>query len=604
MIGKTSDSTLDAFDIPIPLMIDPAVFERNLAALAVDQPALAQLLRRASIPMTWRPVFALDDWPTWRCESPGEPASWLCDSAVPRTRADALLSIYQPGDLNATLPSLACGAELALLLERLPRHKAVFVFESDEAVLAAVLRVIDLSEAIAAGRCILLHSDQLEQTLAEHLDRWPALLPPGNIMLIPGIGDERVQSLRAIVERFAGERLPAQSRAFEDAITSLRSPPADSATRFGIVCAAPQRGSEHTAAALLHAARQIRQNASEFVVRGPRDVHPLAAARWAAAFQPSVTLCVGHRADLLPPNVKGAIYEWLWTQPETPPTAASRATSTLYAQAADPGEGTSGGTGQHFFPFAADERLLPIAGANAQRRALHAICLVADRPLDNDETHTKMQPTHQLLWTHLRNSVRATWNSSTPSSGEAILASVERATGISIGEVTVRPLFIDAIERVLLTGAICHDAMEIAAELQLSVMAIGGGWTDVDAVTALGEDTISAYDEIHRIATTEKGVLWVFANAADAWPAALANASIAGFPILRYAHSRVAAEAAARNWPADGLKIFRNKRELREQVRGIAEESARRFQCAAEISNEVSAKHSWSALLRTGLSLV
>ncbi|MBL8880835.1 MAG: hypothetical protein JNG88_17110, partial [Phycisphaerales bacterium] len=581
MTNDIFDSPLDALDNPHPLTIDPAMFDRNLAAIMIDQPALADLLRSASLPSAWRPVFALDEWPTWRCESPGEPASWLCDSAVPRTRADALLSIYQPGELNATLPTIACGAELALLLERLPHHKAVFVFERDEAELAAVLRVVDFSAAIIAGRCILLHSDQFDAALADYLDRWPALLPPGNIMLIPGIAEEHVQSLRVIVERFAGERLAARSREFDQIVTARRAPAADAGLRFGIFCGAPQRGAEPVSAAIGHAARQIGVNASEFVIHGPRDVHPLAAARWAEAFQPTIVLCVGHRAELLPPNVKGATYEWLWSKASNLQIDSGRATQTLFSRRSDAAELQQEDFRSRFLPVCADDRLRAFASANAARLSLNAICIVADRPLDDDETLARMQPTHQLLWKHMRQGVRAAWDSGQATSGTSLLAAAEKSTGITIGDDAMRPLFIDAIERVLLTGAICGDAIALANELRLTVMSIGGGWCDVEGVTALGDDIVTAREEICRIVDANVGAWFVFASGADAWPTALPNAMIAGFPVACYAHLGTRDEAIARTWAPGEQCMFRGKRQFAELLRAAVASPSRAFQAAA-----------------------
>jgi len=120
----------------------------NLAALRELQPALAQQLEQTPLPQNWRAVQALDGGITFRTEPPGQAPTWLAASAAPITRANALLADFRPGDKNPALPSIAGGAELTLLLRHLPTHKAVFVFESELAALAAVLRVVDLLSLI------------------------------------------------------------------------------------------------------------------------------------------------------------------------------------------------------------------------------------------------------------------------------------------------------------------------------------------------------------------------------------------------------------------------------------------------------------------------
>ena len=144
---------LDAYR---PATLDPPVFSANLAALAADQPQLADELRQVVLPETWRPALALDDFPTYRLEPPGQPPAWLGGSAVPLTRARARLAKLEFAGKNPALPACGAGAEAHYLLERLPSHLAMYIFEAEIAVLAAVLRVQDWSAAITHGRCALV----------------------------------------------------------------------------------------------------------------------------------------------------------------------------------------------------------------------------------------------------------------------------------------------------------------------------------------------------------------------------------------------------------------------------------------------------------------
>ena len=70
-----------------------------------------------------------------------------------------------------------------MLLDRLPAYTAAFVFETDLRVLAAVLRTQDVADAIARGRCVFVPPGREVASLEQRLARYPAHLPPGDIVL-------------------------------------------------------------------------------------------------------------------------------------------------------------------------------------------------------------------------------------------------------------------------------------------------------------------------------------------------------------------------------------------------------------------------------------
>ena len=166
-------------------------------------------LEQLALPAHWRPAAALDGSLTYRTDAAGEQPAWLGGAAAPRARADGLLVGFQPGDYNPSLPEIAAGAELQLLLSRLPYYQAVYVFGTEFTSLAAVLRVCDLSSAISAGRCVFVPPGREEAFLREHLAAHPGLLHPGNIVVLPGVADERIQGLCRICERVARDVLQA-----------------------------------------------------------------------------------------------------------------------------------------------------------------------------------------------------------------------------------------------------------------------------------------------------------------------------------------------------------------------------------------------------------
>ena len=90
------------------------------------------------MPPCWRSAYALDDFVTHRLEPEGRPPDWLGDSSAPFTRARGMLSKYNSAGKNVALPCCGAGSEVLFLLEHLPPYQAVFVFEPEIEVLAAV----------------------------------------------------------------------------------------------------------------------------------------------------------------------------------------------------------------------------------------------------------------------------------------------------------------------------------------------------------------------------------------------------------------------------------------------------------------------------------
>ena len=100
--------------------LDPRVRDRNLAALRQSSAEYADLIERIVMPPHDRAVTALDGSVSFLFKSPESREGWLAATAMPLRRAEALCEQYQVGDLNATLPTVAAGAELRILLDSLP----------------------------------------------------------------------------------------------------------------------------------------------------------------------------------------------------------------------------------------------------------------------------------------------------------------------------------------------------------------------------------------------------------------------------------------------------------------------------------------------------
>ena len=288
--------------------LDPDVWSSNLAALAVEQIEFVAELRRVSLPETWRPARALDGFPTYRLEEPGQPPAWLADTAVPLKRAEATLAKSISDDKNVALPCLGTGAELVHLLERLPTHVAVFVFESDVKVLAAILQTQDCSIAISQGRCILLPPEREAAFLTAQMEAHPGLLPPHNILLADLVSTERLQELKGICEQVGRETIKRRNARLRELITcrpaeldtqhSERRPP-----RLAVLSLRPHPPTHVHAESLAHAARGLGWDVLCHTVADPRSVDGLVHCQALTEFAGNLTICVSHPT----------ICQWNWS---------------------------------------------------------------------------------------------------------------------------------------------------------------------------------------------------------------------------------------------------------------------------------------------------
>jgi hypothetical protein len=300
--------TLHPLNTPRPLALDQSCWERNLAALRRQQPALADNLAQTALPDHWRACHALDDWATWRIEADSEPPCWLGSSSLPKRRAQTLLAAYETGELNASLPGIGSGAELRTLLSRLPAYKAVYVFEPDLPALAAVLRVHDFSAALDAWRFIPVDLANAEHDLNHLLNAVAGLLPPGNIVGLPEHASQQLQSIQAICQPLASRIIAQREAALSELLKSL--PSAQDAQAVLLVGFQYSPLVEHAARLWQEAAKSTGSPVDVHLLSTPREAHLLALVEKLAKLGPARIICLDHGVNLLPAAVRDRAQPW------------------------------------------------------------------------------------------------------------------------------------------------------------------------------------------------------------------------------------------------------------------------------------------------------
>ncbi|MEP0848530.1 MAG: glycosyltransferase family 1 protein [Phycisphaerae bacterium] len=473
-MGALSLSPLDALT---PYELDPQVWAANLTAIAAESETLAERFRATEIPCEWRAARALDGSPTWRLEAPGEPPRWLGDAAAPRVRAEALLAGVRLGDSNFALPAVGTGAELDLLLPRLQPQQAVYVFERDPLRMAAVLRVRDLTDAIARGRCVILPPDgELDHILAL-LGRWPGMLLPGTLLNVVSAGTGEVRHAQHVCEIAA--RAVGQRRA--ETLSSLRQaiaqpPPVDGTLRLALLALGGRVPDVRRARELASATERLGWSAALLVGDDPRRADPVFQCQQLASFGPTLMLSVGHDVDALPasPSVPALRLVSELIEALRP---VGRAGARLLAASPRIGAAlrAAGAAPERVVDFwhAAPQALLdaevPIAAAGP-------LVFVADRPDSRASACGIEQPTHKRLWKALRARITERWDTLDVERPAELLRSAESECGLELGGDSLREQMLRLIKLTLIPSVVAERILRLLLAQADEVLLVGTGW--------------------------------------------------------------------------------------------------------------------------------
>ncbi len=523
---------LSSLDNDRPVTLDPRVWQSNLDALAAEQPGFADALRVVSLPESWRPALALDDFVTHRIEKPGQPAAWLGGTAAPVTRAAALLEQFVPAGNNLALPVIAAGAELRFLLERLPRHMAVFVFETDLMALAAVLRIQDFSTAIAEGRCVLVPPGREIASLSKLMGIQPGLLPPGSILLPDLVPAARIDQIRTVCEQVHAETDRRRSARLAELVAAPRADSASPAAqpRLAILALTPHSATRAVAADVERAARGLGWEVMYRCVAGPRGVHPLVHCEALAEFRPSLTLCMNHLGSLLPVVPSGVMCTWFHSVAAVPAELPDDGTLYLAASPAVADALRRAGAGPDAvldWYWACVESAQSPEDASA---AGNTVILVGDLPDHRPEIHGVKQGTHERLWEQLRVTAGQAWDTPRILRPDRLLDQAQRECGVALTEASLLETMVQLVERAIVPAAVLERLARALAGEAVEVLALGRGWERLSGpgIRPLAADLFDLPDRGADL----RPLACVIAAGGDVLSPTLLHAASMGWPLL------------------------------------------------------------------------
>lgn len=487
---------LSALDDPRRHSISEATWLANLAALQARSAAAADWLLQHPLPPYWRCIVALDGWVTWRTELPGQPPRWLDDTAAPRSRAAGLLTGVDLSDRNIALLGAGAGAEIALLLERLPRYAAVFLLEPEPWPLRALLTAHDLVDALSTGRLILCSPLAVEAELSALLERQAGLLPPGRLICTPTVSAERVREVQGLCERLAARTAQARTAELANRIAAAeaeRAPPVAAAERLALLALSGQPAAAAAAGRLAAAARDLGWQTLTAALLRPADAHFLPHCRAAQALQPTRSIAIGHPTERLPWPRLGRRYEWVIEPPMGGPAAAGRGprpagepAAADLPLAASPfirerlKAAGQGAVRDFFWACDAADLDLPVAASSAAPGLL----LLGDLPDASAAAAGVQQPTHKLLWKALHELAPRLAFAPAIYDAAGLLQQAERQTGLRIGDAELRLRFEEVIAGRLVPAVLWDVLLTPLLSAGLRLTARGAGWERLGIATA------------------------------------------------------------------------------------------------------------------------
>lgn len=508
----------------------------NLGALELAQPQLAASLSGVALPASWQPAETLDGWHSIRVEASATTAGWLDATAAPLRRARGLLrEVIAEG--NVALPSIAAGAELRLLLDRLGPHQAVFVFEEDLTRLAAVLRLHDVSREIGAGRVVFLVGDAAGAALAEYLRAHPGVLPPAKIVGLPTVAVERTAAVRELCERAgaaaAAEREPRLAAASARLSVSDAPDRRTAEPRLAVLALRAVRADHAVARQLAGGAAGLGWRTEVRVLATPSDAHTLPHLEALAALRPQIAIGVNQPSNAFALPSSTAVFRWH--------------TNLLALPTADPGPE------MHLAASPRVRRALSAAGVPQQRLAdLYfaaaaeslegrpgpigdEVVLIADRPDASAEAGRIVQPTHKMLWSAARECAQAAFAAQRRLDPAGLLGEAERRSDVTLREPWLREPFLRLIEHNLIPAVLAGRIASGLAELGCTLRRIGRGWGR--SGEGPGETWADDWTQIDDEAQARRPRAAVFVPPPEGLSAALLDAAARGWPLWVYGTS-------------------------------------------------------------------
>lgn len=611
-----------------PPQLNAAVFTGNMTALRQIDPRLSDCVAKLAASSQATLAVTRDGQISFclaypaAMTAPGGGSRWLGRTSIPAVRADALLDRFDAGLGNVLLPGIGQGFEVTLLLQRLARCRAVFVWEPDDEAVALCLQLHDWSAAFSEGRLVLLGGPltALTATLTAWLEAHPGYLCPTRIMMWPWATPPELAEIRAVVQA-AYESVEA-SRARE--LARLRQQLAETRPReilhrsdgsgvgqsgegrsVLILSLQPREEVLALGDAIATAMSAAGEQTQYVAVRSAGDVHPLARIRQVTGTDgglPDRAILLNATRqdvrDVLPDRVSAIC----WLETHAIPSSGlaghiddrdiiavthSRGHSRVLQAGIEPARVI-------VCPWPCLSSSRDPADLAAANRAID-VAIMADLPLASAERFGYDLPTHLQLWSTAVELLESRIDSFTDDQGELILTVAENRLRLKIDDPEVRRPMVETLSTTVANALLWRRLLHVLMQAGVHLAVYGHGWGEVAGGCWRGA-MMSMQD---RVSVAEQAKLLIHADVTGEVSSAALLAAGSGAVLLARAHPSDRRPGGLHTLFEHhrGMLTFRTAQDLARLTRQLVGDSAYRQRLARQAAETVVSKHTPRARL-------
>lgn len=493
-------------------IIDPSIYDANLAGLRERQPELARTIESAAGPPA-RLVEGRDGTATFLCACEnGE--EWLGGTSMPSVTAQELARGFSGVHENTIVPGIMSGLEVLHLLRRLSRHAAIFVIEPSAYFLYLALRLVDFHEFIERGQVVFLLEDDLEEQLVSFFKQFPGYLVPARVLTIPHRSAAEHAELQRRLERGGSEAARRQAELFSELRAEVNrghhhagkthshnlSP--TSTQRLAILSMDASETTSRDASHLSSALGELGVAHRCCLPDLPDQCHTLARLKCVADLHADGVLLVnsppGALRAMLPEDL--AVISWFFASAkipaaiDTPVGPRDVFVATSLAQQA---RLVSAGVPEEKMLYAGVTACFPSTGRPEQRMraknsmasaakdgALTAreadIVLLGDAPDDRPEAAAVMLSTQAALWRECVKIASDCTAQNKPISAAGLLEAAERRRNAKLSDAKIRGELVRKIEERVLPAAFARKLVR-ALDERFKLACVGSNWAEFTA---------------------------------------------------------------------------------------------------------------------------
>jgi len=590
-----------------PPEIRPETWQANLKALQSVDAALADRLASLPIPQSVQPAVGRDGQPTFRICGPDGRTSWFGRTSMPTISAEGLLGLFAPGTANVALPGIGSGREAQLLGQRLGRHRATFVLETDPLNLALALRLWDLSAALRNYQVFLLLSDDLpglRDKLVQLCTANIGLDMPGKMLAWPWRTKAQNQPWQDLIEQAAWQVSQPRNQCLADTINRLcrahkLGAPVDA---VAVLTITPSTLSWRTVEALADGARVAGLPAISCWPANPLHAGALAGLSAAAGLadrssnlQIILVDSVRRHWPLQDANIR--LVSWLVATEQLGETFQPLPERDDWVVASNPRQR------EHLLSLGWPERrvlslppfITPKAFDCPEDAPRDGIALLHDLVPEDPEQAGITLYSHQVLWRHLRDRLNKQPDAWHPAEAQRWLLAAQQATGIDLADPAVQEQFAGFVQRYLAPSVILARAARSIVQAGLPLRLYGRGWNGLDCPAAVWAGPLDDPEARMQVLRQAKVTILGDIHPGQDWTA------------LEAAAGRIAIMCRAL-WPDNDptallspqkeLVCWSGQQELLERLRHLLRDDAARTQLTRSAHQRAMEQHSATVRLR------